>query len=920
MGRWKRMNCAVLMLATMIVAGATNQPDEGSKVETVAELPDCSPQKISLRELMNQNDIYIVSTLDGKVTALDVNNKGQILWTYQTNEDGLLKSTIGEFQFMSDAMYFKLVPALDGSLYKLNEKMNILEPIPLNAEVLLKSTFKIGDDLLITGGKEVKTYALNLLSGDLLYSCGISDCTKYQKGPENNSASNIILITQLRQKVRAVNPRTGDEQWKFDVGENNASILAVDENCKAFEQKEDDSNEPEESLLLKIPDGVIGVITENGDGVWSHDLNSPITALWRYKNGKLKTVDLFDYDLLHTNQILSGPALYFGVHNDQFYIQHSEHSRGRYRELAKLTGPNGFAHKYIPQIDWQSTKGESSSNMQVALLPSKALSLPINRGAFIYLQDFDSENQCKPPKEDKFYNLSTDQDPYNETESYSTMKSFEQIIYPFKQVFVVSGMIAIFLNIMFSYFRKWYKKRRLVVHSSSQSITPSPTVYESITPQQLTEPPPNHDSVNRTRSSDSGSENILPFISRYSSDFEPISCIGKGGFGVVFEARNKIDDCLYAIKRINLPLQKAARDKVMREVRALASLEHQGIVRYYNSWLESPPEGWQEKVDSQLLPDKSSLWSTGLRSNPASESDFGSIPNSPLKDPFFNEPFRHLQQISENDSYIVFQQSSQAANNNDLEDEGMEVSKTEKKNKCTEKEEKPVNGQSAFLYIQMQLCQKNTLREWLKSTKDREKTVVLDYFLQIVEAVEYVHSKQLMHRDLKPSNIFFAMDGCIKIGDFGLVTDNTVDIFNFSGGDGTIKELTKPRGRIEKTHSNQVGTRLYMSPEQVSGAKYSNKVDIYSLGVILFEMLVSFDTEMERIKVLTNVREGFFPESFEKDHPKEHQLVKSLLSKNPNERPEAEKIIDDPIFIEMDSDFVFERIPRKRSHSSSKAY
>lgn len=46
---------------------------------------------------------------------------------------------------------------------------------------------------------------------------------------------------------------------------------------------------------------------------------------------------------------------------------------------------------------------------------------------------------------------------------------------------------------------------------------------------------------------------IVEFKSRYLQDFEPIHCLGKGGFGIVFEARNKIDDCHYAIKRIPLP-------------------------------------------------------------------------------------------------------------------------------------------------------------------------------------------------------------------------------------------------------------------------------------------------------------------------------------------------------------------------------
>ena len=81
------------------------------------------------------------------------------------------------------------------------------------------------------------------------------------------------------------------------------------------------------------------------------------------------------------------------------------------------------------------------------------------------------------------------------------------------------------------------------------------------------------------------------FISRYVSDFESVKCLGKGGFGVVFEAKNKIDDIHYAVKRIRLPKIEEAKKKVMREVKCLAKLDHKNIVRYFNTWLEKPPQG-----------------------------------------------------------------------------------------------------------------------------------------------------------------------------------------------------------------------------------------------------------------------------------------------------------------------------------------
>jgi translation initiation factor 2-alpha kinase 3 len=111
---------------------------------------------------------------------------------------------------------------------------------------------------------------------------------------------------------------------------------------------------------------------------------------------------------------------------------------------------------------------------------------------------------------------------------------------------------------------------------------------------------------------------------------------------------------------------------------------------------------------------------------------------------------------------------------------------------------------------------------------------------QISGAVMYLHSKGMMHRDLKPSNIFFSHDGRVVLGDFGLVTRSSVH-----------NSCLTPRA--EKQQQRQctadLGTNLYMSPEMRSTMVYDQKVDVYSLGVILFELYFPFNTAMERVKV-----------------------------------------------------------------------
>lgn len=119
-------------------------------------------------------------------------------------------------------------------------------------------------------------------------------------------------------------------------------------------------------------------------------------------------------------------------------------------------------------------------------------------------------------------------------------------------------------------------------------------------------------------------------------------------------------------------------------------------------------------------------------------------------------------------------------------------------------------------------------------------------------------------------------------------------------------------------HTEQVGTQLYMSPEQLNGLSYNQKVDIFAMGLILLELLLPFKTQMQRVNVLFKARNNLYSDEFRSDHPQEYELVKSLLSRSPLKRPTATEIKQHELLASAQlSQPVIERIYHRRRTISS---
>lgn len=188
-----------------------------------------------------------------------------------------------------------------------------------------------------------------------------------------------------------------------------------------------------------------------------------------------------------------------------------------------------------------------------------------------------------------------------------------------------------------------------------------------------------------------------------------------------------------------------------------------------------------------------------------------------------------------------------------------------------------VGSENNINYIVMEYVHGKTLKEYIIQHGKLDYNRALDIAIQIGKAIECAHKNNIIHRDIKPQNILVTDEGNVKVTDFG---------------------IAKAVNSVTITNTNKVmGSAHYFSPEQAKGSFVDGRTDIYSLGVVIYEMItgrVPYDAETPVAIALKHLQEPVFPpkelspnlpeglnnlilKAMEKDPAARYQNIKDML-------------------------------------------
>eukprot|EP01113_Clastostelium_recurvatum_P042340 TRINITY_DN6857_c0_g1_i2.p1 TRINITY_DN6857_c0_g1~~TRINITY_DN6857_c0_g1_i2.p1 ORF type:complete len:1461 (+),score=371.59 TRINITY_DN6857_c0_g1_i2:29-4411(+) len=417
---------------------------------------------------------------------------------------------------------------------------------------------------------------------------------------------------------------------------------------------------------------------------------------------------------------------------------------------------------------------------------------------------------------------------------------------------------------------------------------------------------------------------MSPTLSRYKTDFEEIEPLGRGGFGQVVKVKNKLDGRFYAIKKIRLDRDQTLNNRILREVLTLSRLHHQHIVRYYQAWIE----GAEDSNPSSLSNSGSGLTDTEGDSDEEEDnlglefvddtfsflrSDSGFLIDDDVIDYTKTADTRSGQSKSKYQAHLYIQMEYCQQILRDLTSRGMTVDDDE-----IWKLFRQILEGMAYVHsqgiIHRDLKPSNIFFDSCGDIKLGDFGLAVTHSASGLASlansgqVQVVQGAGLSPMLVAPGRVLEskgrtseALQGLKttfgnSLAPLGFSPPHHLSSSDesFSLGSGSIDDSQHTNSNAAE-HTSHVGTALYSAPEQEDSSSpytYSDKVDMYSLGVVFFELWYVFTTGHERIAVLTDLRnKSEFPPDFERSHPRQAKIIRWLLQLDPDRRPNAMELL-----------------------------
>src|SRR5262245_54754931 len=223
-------------------------------------------------------------------------------------------------------------------------------------------------------------------------------------------------------------------------------------------------------------------------------------------------------------------------------------------------------------------------------------------------------------------------------------------------------------------------------------------------------------------------------------------------------------------------------------------------------------------------------------------------------------------------------------------------------------------------YIVSEFVEGRTLRN-LVGSRDVSLNQILDLAVQVASALEAAHAAGIIHRDIKPENIMLRPDGYAKVLDFGLAKLTEPE----SGGDEAKTDISWAPPDFETRTGIVLGTVNYMSPEQARGQKVDGRSDLFSLGVVLYELITGrrpfgSETWHHTIVAITDVEPPPIARTVQGAPAALQEIIDRVLSKDREQRYQtARELLDDLKTLqgELAADTRIQRIGTERAQNAT---